>query len=235
MYESRSNKEADMLQLLVCSDVHTYTDNIRLALEKTDRTDAILIAGDLEAEEAEVLKAAGDVPCYCVCGNNDYYLNTEYPEELLIDISSASACSSPSIQSVTSVSYTTVPERYRSLPSFLQKGLFSGLAASISSQKRPPEISHRILMTHGKEYDVPDTRLLALRAAQWDADLVIYGHTHRFADTTENRGKCRLINPGCLVGDPRASVRVFANYEICSYSLLRVGLEGEISVQHLYL
>ena len=69
-----------MLQLLICSDVHTYTDNIRLALLKLDRTDAVLIAGDLEAEESEVLKAVGSVPCYAVCGNNDYYINTEYPE-----------------------------------------------------------------------------------------------------------------------------------------------------------
>lgn len=39
-----------MLQFLVCADTHTYTDNIRLAAEHLDRVDAILIAGDLEAE-----------------------------------------------------------------------------------------------------------------------------------------------------------------------------------------
>ena len=75
-----------MLQFLVCSDVHTYSDNIRLALQKLDRTDAILIAGDLEAELSAIRDAAGSVPCYAVCGNNDYYLNSIYPEELLIDI-----------------------------------------------------------------------------------------------------------------------------------------------------
>ncbi len=75
-----------MLQLLVCSDVHTYVDNIRLAVHKMDRVDAILIAGDQEAEESRVLEACGDIPCYLVRGNNDYYLDTEYPQELLIDI-----------------------------------------------------------------------------------------------------------------------------------------------------
>lgn len=68
-----------MLQLLVCSDVHTYVDNIRLAVHKMDRVDAILIAGDQEAEESRVLEACGDIPCYLVRGNNDYYLDTEYP------------------------------------------------------------------------------------------------------------------------------------------------------------
>ena len=68
-----------MLQFLVCSDVHTYTDNIRLAIRKADHIDAVLIAGDLEAEKDLVLSAVGNIPCYMVCGNNDYYLNTDYP------------------------------------------------------------------------------------------------------------------------------------------------------------
>ena len=39
---------------------------------------------------------------------------------------------------------------------------------------------HRILMTHGKEYEVPDLSLLAARAALWDADIIIFGHTHKY-------------------------------------------------------
>ena len=77
--------------------------------------------------------------------------------------------------------------------------------------------------------------LLAMRAGIWDADLVIFGHTHQFWDTTFQRGKIRLINPGCLVGDPKASIRAYGNYEICSFSLLRIGDRGEIDVEHLYL
>ena len=40
-----------MLQLLLCSDVHTFTDNIRLAIKKAGQVDAVLISGDVEAEK----------------------------------------------------------------------------------------------------------------------------------------------------------------------------------------
>ena len=291
-----------MLQILVCSDVHTYTNNIRLAIEKLDRVDAVLLAGDQEAELDEILAACGDIPCYAVSGNNDYYLNTDYPEELLIDISNNisspgealnstpnnisssvdplnstpenTTCpeqfpidnsekakitfSGPRIVKVTETGYNTVPEKdtatvsdphspLSALSSFFFK-LFNpsqqkngrqplpgGLAFPVNTVKRPADISHRILMTHGKEYNVPDITLLTRRARILDADIVIFGHTHKFWYTTAHGGKIRLINPGCLVGDPRASVRVFGNYEICSFAVLRIGDSGEIHVEHLYL
>ena len=291
-----------MLQILVCSDVHTYTNNIRLAIEKPDRVDAVLLAGDQEAELDEILAACGDIPCYAVSGNNDYYLNTDYPEELLIDISNNinrsgealnstsnnisspgealnstpenTTCpeqfpidnsekakitfSGPRIVKVTETGYNTVPEKdtatvsdphspLSALSSFFFK-LFNpsqqknsrqplpgGLAFPVNTVKRPADISHRILMTHGEEYNVPDITLLTRRARILDADIVIFGHTHKFWYTTAHGGKIRLINPGCLVGDPRASVRVFANYEICSFAVLRIGDNGEIHVEHLYL
>ncbi len=291
-----------MLQILVCSDVHTYTNNIRLAIEKPDRVDAVLLAGDQEAELDEILAACGDIPCYAVSGNNDYYLNTDYPEELLIDISNNinrsgealnstsnnisspgealnstpenTTCpeqfpidnsekakitfSGPRIVKVTETGYNTVPEKdtatvsdphspLSALSSFFfrlfnpsqqkngRQPLPGGLAFPVNTVKRPADISHRILMTHGKEYNVPDITLLTRRARILDADIVIFGHTHKFWYTTAHGGKIRLINPGCLVGDPRASVRVFGNYEICSFAVLRIGDNGEIHVEHLYL
>jgi predicted phosphodiesterase len=90
-------------------------------------------------------------------------------------------------------------------------------------------------MTHGKEYNVPDITLLARRAGMWDADIVIFGHTHKFWDTQTARGKVRLINPGCLLGNPDDHVRSYAGYEICSFAVLRIGFQGEIDVRHLYL
>ena len=277
-----------MLQILVCSDVHTYTNNIRLAIEKLDRVDVVLLAGDQEAELDEILAACGDIPCYAVSGNNDYYLNTDYPEELLIDISNNISSpgealnstpnntncpeqfpidnsekakitfSGPRIVKVTETGYNTVPEKdtatvsdphspLSALSSFFfrlfnpsqqkngRQPLPSGLAFPVNTVKRPADISHRILMTHGKEYNVPDITLLTRRARILDADIVIFGHTHKFWYTTAHGGKIRLINPGCLVGDPRASVRVFGNYEICSFAVLRIGDNGEIHVEHLYL
>ena len=265
-----------MLQFLVCSDIHSYADNIRLAIQKTDRVDAILIAGDLEIEEDKVRDIVGSIPCYMVCGNNDYYLNTDYPQELLIDIcentgdTSVSSNSSNtseesnasnltnssneskglSIGNVTALTYDSVPDtdsvqtssREGFLSSILSRlfppktdGLPIGLSFPQHTFKRPSNIRHRILMTHGKEYNVPDVSLLARRAGIWDADLVIFGHTHQFWDTTFHRGKIRLINPGCLVGDPKATIRAYGNYEICSYSLLRILDNGGIEAEHLFL
>lgn len=310
-----------MLQFLVCSDVHTYSDNIRLALQKLDRTDAILIAGDLEAEQSEILDAAGSIPCYAVCGNNDYYLNSDYPEELLIDIadhamSSEHLTSGPSLSSedhspspslppehltsspslspgdhstglfassedqtagyslssedhtdehslssadqpaglslspydetgtsqrypriekVTVLQYSSLPSGYNSVPSIFKKIAPPSLLGKFAGDKRKPNISHRILMTHGKEYNVPNTDLLSHRADMWDADIVIFGHTHKFADIREKNGKRLFLNPGCLVGDPKATVRNWGLYEICSFSVLKIGFDGEISFQHLYL
>lgn len=255
-----------MLQFLVCSDVHTYSDNIRLALQKLDRTDAILIAGDLEAELSAIRDAAGSVPCYAVCGNNDYYLNSIYPEELLIDIAdhdlspseqAAAHSLSPSdqtaglslspehktgtsqryprIEKVTALQYSTLPPGYNSVPSIFKKITPPSLLGKLAGDKRTSNISHRILMTHGKEYNVPNTDLLSNRADMWDADIVIFGHTHKFADIRERNGKRLFLNPGCLVGDPKATVRNWGLYEICSFSVLRIGFDGEISFQHLYL
>ena len=256
-----------MLQFLVCSDIHSYAENIRLAIRKTDQVDAILIAGDLEVEEDIVRAIVGSIPCYMVCGNNDYYLNTDYPQELLIDISDNTDTSSSSnasstnasksnasnglsVSNVTALTYDSVPDNDSAktspgegfLSSILSRffapkadELPVGLSFPQHTFKRPSNIRHRILMTHGKEYNVPDVSLLARRAGIWDADLVIFGHTHQFRDTTFHRGKIRLINPGCLVGDPKASIRAYGNYEICSYSLLRILDNGGIEAEHLFL
>jgi predicted phosphodiesterase len=244
-----------MLQLLVCSDIHTYADNLRLAIAKMDHVDAVLIAGDLEVEKDTVLAAAGSLPCYMVCGNNDYYLNSEYPEELLIDIHIDQDSlrdglpADPVIGEVTELTYDSVPDtggadtnKNRKLPRLLsiffppkKEELPPGLSFPPRTFKRPENVAHRILMTHGKEYNVPDISLLVRRAAIWDADLVIFGHTHQFWDTTSQWGKIRLFNPGCLVGDPKASIRTYGKYEICSFAMLRIGDQGEVNVEHFYL
>ena len=200
-----------MLQLLICSDVHTYINNIMLAAGKLDHVDAILIAGDIEEERDRLLEALDGTPVLTICGNCDYYLNSDYPQELLIDISehtfssgstvpaadvpaaSVQAASvtaadvsntrlcidqTPHIEHVRELSYGTVPERFASLPPYIQKYMPKGLLYRMACDKRDPRIMHRILMTHGKEYEVPDLSLLAARAALWDADIIIFGHTH---------------------------------------------------------
>lgn len=264
-----------MLQILLFSDVHTFTDNIRHAIDKTDRVDAILIAGDLEAEENLVKKAAGDIPFYAVCGNCDYYLNTDYPEELLIDIAEhpgrqsgndsiasnekAGASSSgidhsepaesktfpdssaqiryPAVDTVTALRYQDLPGKTASFPPFLRSIAPNAVLRGLSGVRKPPHVSHRILMTHGKEYDVPYLELLTRRAVLYDADVIIFGHTHKYLSVKDTRGSITryYLNPGCLAGNPDDDTRTYASYEICSYILLRFGSGGEISVQHMYL
>ena len=258
-----------MLQLLLCSDVHTFTDNIRLAIKKAGQVDAVLISGDVESEKDDLLKAAGSIPLYIVCGNCDYYLNTDYPEELLIDISTEQS-SGPVIDKSTELHYSAIPapamtdysQPDSALPDSALSGAFSPFLSlikkSLSSifneksnadistakstvkivkEKRPNHVLHRILMTHGKEYYVPETGLLLRRADQLDADIVIFGHTHRFTEITcrTGRKKVYFINPGCLFGDPKNPASVLASCEICSFAVLQIGPEGEINVQKLTL
>ena len=258
-----------MLQLLLCSDVHTFTDNIRLAIKKAGQVDAVLISGDVESEKDDLLKAAGSLPLYVVCGNCDYYLNSDYPEELLIDIS-AEQSAGPVIYKSTELHYSAIPAPamtdysqpdfsfsdsalsgvFSPFLSLIKKSLFSistaksnadistaKSTAKIVKEKRPDHIMHRILMTHGKEYNVPETGLLLRRADQWDADIVIFGHTHKFTEIPCRKGRKKVyfINPGCLFGDPKNPSSVLASSEICGFAVLQIGPEGEINVQKLTL
>lgn len=233
-----------MLQLLVCSDVHTYADNIGLAIDRLDRVDAVLIAGDLETEIDRIREYTGSLPLYAVCGNNDYFLDTDYPQELLIDISdhgpaqkteAPSPSFYPSIVDIRELSYNTVPEKLTSVPQILSRFAPAAVLEKFCQDKKPAEISHRILLTHGNIYNVPDTGRLARRASLWDADIVIFGHTHDFTDYDQKDKNIRFLNPGCLLGDPASTIRRFAGYEICSFALLRIGFGGEISFTRMRL
>ena len=145
-----------MLQLLVCSDVHTYADNIGLAIDRLDRVDAVLIAGDLETEIDRIREYTGSLPLYAVCGNNDYFLDTDYPQELLIDISdhgpaqkteAPAPCYYPSIVDIRELSYNTVPEKLTSVPQILSRFAPAAVLEKFCQDKKPAEISHRILDT----------------------------------------------------------------------------------------
>lgn len=232
-----------MLQLLVCADIHSFTDNLSIAMKMSDRVDAVLIAGDIEAEEDVLTQALRGVPCYAVCGNNDYCLNTDYPRELLLDVS-VSPCADglrtggtshvPAVTKVTELSFSSLPPRYAFLPSMIRNYMPVSLLSSIGSGMRPPGITHRILLTHGDRYNVPDTGLLSRRAAMWGADIVIYGHTHRF-DLTKTKQGLLFLNPGTLVGTPEKDARVLAEYELCSFAFLRISPQGEVDVRHMHV
>ena len=73
-----------MRRYLVCSDIHGFLENFIEALEREQDVDAIFVAGDIEMKTHELRQAAGDLPCYIVRGNCDYYLSRELPDELVI-------------------------------------------------------------------------------------------------------------------------------------------------------
>lgn len=73
----------------------------------------------------------------------------------------------------------------------------------------------KIGVYHGHE---PDFRNAAF--AQ-DLDYIFYGHTHRYADTTENG--CRLVNPGALY---RARIHTVALLELASDKLTFLSIDN---------
>lgn len=164
-----------MLRFLVCSDIHTYMENIPLALKQTPDVQAVIIAGDLEADGQAVRDACGSLPVYLVSGNHDPYLEQEHaPRELLIDIAADESIQTEEIRP-------------------LHRPLFH--------KRRPPEGAHRILLTHGNLYDVPALSKLASRAVIFGADMVIFGHTHEWTFERDERRHVLFLNPGSMMGE----------------------------------
>jgi hypothetical protein len=182
-------------------------------------------------------------PAVAAAGRERKVLFMKYTRQVLQDLQNRHPEQREFLQAAKEVLESLTPVLEKG--NYEKKGLLERLAAEnripaflaglLAGNKRGDGISHRILITHGKEYDVPGTRLLIRRASLWGADLVLYGHTHQFADSTGAGGRIRLINPGCLVGDPHMSYGISSRYEICSFAVLRIGTDREISVRHLHL
>ena len=73
-----------MHRYLVCSDIHGFLETFTEAVRRERDVYAVIVAGDIEMKAGELRRAAGDLPCYIVRGNNDYYLSRELPDELVI-------------------------------------------------------------------------------------------------------------------------------------------------------
>ncbi|MCK8825340.1 metallophosphoesterase [Fuchsiella alkaliacetigena] len=80
----------------------------------------------------------------------------------------------------------------------------------------------RILLTHGHKYNVKYNALasLAYRAAEIEADIVLFGHTHRSFKLKEDN--VLYLNPGSLAY-PRDGVFSYAIIEIS-----KTGIKAEI-------
>lgn len=177
-----------MLRLMIGSDIHRRLDHLKEALDDArseGALDAILLAGDFETAQEDIDRL--DIPesLYLVHGNNDALLAPSDPaDELVIDIEDNR------ISGVHAAGYTDP------LP------------------PRPASSVHRILMTHGHRYHAP--RLLALRARALEAgaDIVVYGHTHRYQEDAGRPGDALILNPGTLMPAPGSGR--------CTYMILEI-------------
>ncbi|MGN0287936.1 MAG: YfcE family phosphodiesterase [Atopobiaceae bacterium] len=177
-----------MLRLFVCSDIHKQLDHFTQALAQETsegRVDAVLIAGDLQLSREDLVALQIGQPIYLVHGNNDAPLAPSNPaDELVLDITG------DRIASVQAVKY----------------------GASIPP--RPEGAEHRILMTHGHEYHAPRLQNLRARAAEAQADIVVYGHTHRYQVDAAGPSEALVLNPGTLMPKPDSGR--------CTYMVLEI-------------
>lgn len=84
-----------------------------------------------------------------------------------------------------------------------------------------PVEGRRILLTHGHAYGVKTGLLrLQLRGAEWQADIVVYGHTH-VPDNSYANG-LRLVNPGSL---SQARGGLYPTYAVMEIAGERIDVE----------
>ena len=147
--------------------------------------DAILIAGDLQMPMAAIDELNLPEPVHLVHGNNDAALEPMHPaDELVIDIS---ACGIASVQA---------------------------LAYHEGAAVRGGDVAHRIMMTHGHTYRAPRLVRLRQRAATLGADVVIYGHSHRWQVDAGGPADALVVNSGTLMPKPGSGRCTFMTMEI---------------------
>lgn len=177
-----------MLRLFVGSDIHRRLDHFSDALAQARAEapiDAILLAGDLQVTQEDIDAMAIPEPLYLVHGNNDALLEPVHPaDELVIDIEGDRIADAAS----------------------------AGFRCQLP--QRPEAASHRILMTHGHMYHSPRLLELRARALEGNADIVVYGHTHRYQEDAGEPGDALILNPGTLMA-PFGSGR-------CTYMILEI-------------
>ena len=70
-------------------------------------------------------------------------------------------------------------------------------------------MTHRIMVTHGHTYRAPRLVRLRQRAATLDADVVIYGHSHRWQVDAGGTANALVVNSGTLMPKPGSGRRTF--------------------------
>lgn len=82
----------------------------------------------------------------------------------------------------------------------------------------------RVALVHGHQFFVLNSHFLTLKALDMDADVLVFGHTHRFYHeiVSVHGRKIHIINPGSPI---------FPRYDESSFVVLRMG--KEISVKRV--
>lgn len=177
-----------MVRLMVCSDIHARIGHFQdavVAARADGPVDAILIAGDLQMPMAAIDELNLPEPIHLVHGNNDAALEPTHPaDELVIDVAA------DGIANVQARAY------------------HEGASA------RGDGIEHRIMMTHGHTYRAPRLVRLRQRAAALDADVVIYGHSHRWQVDAGGPSEALVVNSGTLMPKPGSGRCTFMTMEI---------------------
>ncbi|MCH4082889.1 MAG: YfcE family phosphodiesterase [Olsenella sp.] len=180
-----------MVRLMVCSDIHARIGHFQdavVAARAEGPIDAIVIAGDLQMPAAAIEELNLPEPIYLVHGNNDAALAPSHPaDELAIDVA---------------------PDGVAAVHE---------LAYHEAAPARGAGVSHRIMVTHGHTYRAPRLVRLRQRAATLDADIVIYGHSHRWQEDAGGPSDALVLNSGTLMPKPGSGR--------CTFMTLR--LDGE--------
>lgn len=71
------------MKILIMSDTHGRTDNALMALRKEKPIDLMIHCGDAEGTEGD-LGLFAECSMYCVKGNNDFFTDLKYEQEIQI-------------------------------------------------------------------------------------------------------------------------------------------------------
>jgi putative phosphoesterase len=164
------------LKLGIVSDLHCNIDGLDRALETMGRIDALLCLGDSIYEHGfsnEVVGRLRELDALTILGNH---------EEVFLGAAGARARSRADID----------------------RGLLDWLAQRPHRQLRQID-GRRILMVHSTPWEprgsyVPPHSAELQRFGEADADIVLYGHTHR--QLVRRVGRVLVVNPGSA-GDAR--------------------------------
>lgn len=71
------------MKILIVSDTHGREENLEKAVLREAPFDLLIHCGDVEGREF-IIEAMAECPCYIVAGNNDFFSDLPYEEQLML-------------------------------------------------------------------------------------------------------------------------------------------------------